>query len=80
MSAEDHLVVLRTYLNHLEADLLRTVLEAAGIDAFVRSDDCGGMRPHLWMGGVDLLVRAEDLPKADEVLNTAPTLWEAPPD
>ena len=29
------------------------VLEAAGIETFIRSDDCGGTCPHLWMGGVD---------------------------
>ena len=76
-------VVIRTYLNHIEAELLKTVLEAAGIDAVIRSDDCGGMRPHLWMGGVDLLVPARDLEKAQEVLGTednpnGKTIWETP--
>ncbi len=84
MSLSDF-VVLRTYLTHIEADLLKTVLEAAGIEAFIRSDDCGGMRPHLWMGGIELLVHADDYAKADEVLGndqTNPngsTIWEAPP-
>ncbi len=78
-------VVLRTYLNHIEADILKTVLEAAGIESFIRSDDCGGMRPHLWMGGIELLVHAEDVAKANEILgndDTNPngsTIWEAPP-
>jgi len=78
-------IVFRTYLNHFEADLAKTVLDAAGIESFIRSDDCGGMRPHLWMSGVELLVHAEDAPKADEVLGndeTNPngaTIWEAPP-
>lgn len=76
--------VFRTYLNHIEADLAKTVLDAAGIESFIRSDDCGGM-PHLWMGGIELLVHETDLAKADEVLGndeTNPngsTIWEAPP-
>jgi hypothetical protein len=79
-------VVFRTYLNHIDADLAGTVLEAAGIEVFVRSDDCGGMRPHLWMGGVELCVHAEDIEIAEEVLgneDTNPngsTIWEAPND
>jgi hypothetical protein len=78
-------VVFRTYLNHIEADLAKTVLEAAGIESFIRSDDCGGMRPHLWMAGIELLIHPEDAAKADEVLGndaTNPngsTIWEAPP-
>jgi len=76
-------VVIRTYLNHIEAELLKTVLEAAGIVAFIRSDDCGGMRPHLWMGGVDLLVPAEDVEQAEELLGNednpnGSTIWETP--
>ena len=62
------LLVLRTYVNAFEAELARGALEAAGIDAMIRADDCGGTRPHLWMGGVELLVRAEDAERADEVL------------
>jgi hypothetical protein len=75
-------VVFRTYLNHIHADLAKTVLDAAGIEAFIRSDDCGA---HLWMGGIELLVHTEDAAKADEVLGndeTNPngsTIWEAPP-
>lgn len=62
------LTVIRTYINNFDAELARGALEAAGIDAMVRADDCGGTRPHLWVGGVELLVRAEDASRADEVL------------
>jgi hypothetical protein len=78
-------VPLRTFLNHIEADLAKMVLEAAGIETFIRSDDCGGMRPHFWIGGVELLVHEDDVAKAEEVLGneqTNPngsTIWEAPP-
>ena len=64
------LVVLRTYVNNFDAELARGALEAAGIDSMIRADDCGGTRPHLWMGGVALLVRAEDVERADEVLGS----------
>jgi hypothetical protein len=78
-------VVIRTYLNHFEADLAKITLEAAGIDSFVRSDDCGGMRPHLWMAGVELLVASDDAERAGEILGNeaAPdgsTIWGTPPD
>jgi len=66
--SSSELVVIRTYLNHFDADVARSALEAADIPSMIRSDDCGGMRPHLWMGGVELLVRSEDLEAADEIL------------
>jgi hypothetical protein len=65
------LVVIRTFLTRVDADLAKTALDAAGIESMVRSDDAGGLRPHLWMGGIALLVRAEDLERAEEVLATA---------
>jgi len=32
-------------------------------------DDCGGVRPSLWLTGVDLLVRPEDFRRATDVLD-----------
>jgi hypothetical protein len=64
------LVVIRTFVNAFDAEVARTALDAAGIAAMIRADDCGGVRPHLWMGGVELLVRAEDVELADEILST----------
>lgn len=61
-------VVLRTFLTAVDADMARSALEAAGIVSVVRSDDCGGMRPHLWMGGVELLVPADVAEAANAVL------------
>ena len=65
------LVVIRTFLNQFDAALARATLEAGGIDSMIRSDDCGGMRPHLWMGGVELLVRTEEAAEADEILSNS---------
>lgn len=69
--SELDLVVVRTYLNNFEAEIDRTTLEAAGLLSMIRSDDCGGLRPHLWMGGIELLVRSEDVTRATEILDAA---------
>lgn len=69
--SDTSLVVVGTYLTAIDADLAHTVLEAEGIESMVRSDDCGGLRPHLWMHGVALLVRSEDAQKAAGILASA---------
>lgn len=72
----DQLLVIRTFINNVDAELARTALQAAGIESMIRADDCGGTRPHLWMGGVELLVREDDVARAEEVLGTAPDEME----
>lgn len=66
---DGELVLVRTFLNRFEAELARSALEAAGIDSMIRSDDCGGTRPHLWVGGIELLVRSEDAEYASELVD-----------
>jgi hypothetical protein len=61
-------VVVRTFLNRIEAELAQSALEAADIESIVSADDAGGLRPGLWMGGVRLLVRAEDAEGAGKIL------------
>lgn len=68
----EDLHVIRTFINNVDAELALGALEAAGIESMIRADDCGGTRPHLWMGGVELLVRDEDVARAEEVLGTEP--------
>jgi hypothetical protein len=67
----ESLVAVGAFLNHMEADLARSALEAAGIASMVRSDDCGGMYPTPWMGQsqVALLVREDDADAARDVLS-----------
>jgi hypothetical protein len=66
---DSDLVVVRTFPNHFDADVAKSALEAADIESMVRVDDAGGMYPGvLGKGGVELLVRAEDAERADEVL------------
>jgi hypothetical protein len=74
----DELVVVATFVNNFDAEVARGALEAAGIDVMIRADDCGGLRPHLWMGGVEIVVRREDADRAQEVLNAETQSAEPP--
>ena len=65
------MIVIRTFLNNVDAELAKSALEAADINSVIRADDCGGVRPHLWMGGVELLVDEADQAQAEEVLGSS---------
>ncbi len=68
----DDLVVVRRFGDRFEAEVAKSALEAAGIEAMVRSDDMGATQPGLWPARhVDLIVRAEDEAQAREILDTA---------
>ena len=62
------LVVVSTFPNVIDAELAKSALDAADVDSFIQADDAGGMRPHLAMPHVRLLVRAEDADRAAEIL------------
>ena len=64
------LVVVQTFPSRPEADIAKSMLEAASIDAMIKADTEGGMREHLaWTGaGFRVLVREEDAATAREVL------------
>ncbi|MPZ51259.1 MAG: hypothetical protein GEU79_00740 [Acidimicrobiia bacterium] len=70
MTSQDrHLVPLGTFASSTEAEVVRARLESHGIVAMVRQDDAGGMLPELsWRNGPQVVVRAEDLDRAREVL------------
>ena len=65
------LVVVRTYLNRIDAELAHSALEAADIESIIDADGSAGTQPGLWMGGVKLLVRTEDVAQAGEILGPA---------
>jgi len=72
----DHseLVVVRTFNDRFEAEMAQSALNAAEIDSLIRSDDAGGLRPHMaLLTGVDLLVRREDALAARQILDTEPS-------
>jgi hypothetical protein len=68
---DSDLVVVHRFNTTEEAELARSALEAADIDAMVRRDNGGGMQPALgWAGaGVEVIVRAEDAQAARDVLD-----------
>ena len=68
---DTELVVVGTFLNQVDADLAKGALEAADIEAMLSADDAGGQRPHMWRGGIRLLVRAEDAEEATAILRLA---------
>ena len=70
------LTVVRTYLNAMDAEMAKGLLEASGIPAMITADDCGGMRPHLQLQGVELLVRVEDADQAVRILDAGGTAEE----
>jgi hypothetical protein len=63
------LVAISTFPSTADAQIARGLLHQAGIESVIRTDDGGGMYPAI--GGAQLLVRAEDREKAEEVLRGA---------
>ena len=70
---KSELVTVATFTNEAEAQLAKGALEAFEIDCMIARDDCGGQRPHLaFTGGLRLMVRAEDVQRAADVLKPQP--------
>ena len=69
---EAKLVIVQDFSKEPEAEIARSALEAAGIDAMIQSDTAGHMRTHIaWSGaGFRILVREEDAAAALEILKT----------
>lgn len=68
--ADDALVVVAMFGDRPEAELAKGALEAAGIEAVVRSDDSGGLRPAMtFANGAQLIVREADAEAAREILD-----------
>jgi hypothetical protein len=61
------LVIVSTFRPTPDAQIAKGVLDEVGIDAMIRSDDAGGMYPAIT--GAELLVRAEDVQRANEALH-----------
>lgn len=66
----EEMVVIREYLNEMQALVARSVLEAYEIPAVVLRDDAGGMLPSLWiLLPARLAVRAADSEDALRILD-----------
>lgn len=65
------MVIIREYVNEMEALVARSVLEAHDIPAVVLRDDAGGMLPPMQMlYPVRLAVRAADSAQALRILDS----------
>ena len=73
MASSSDLIMVHAFPSQSEAEIAKTALESAGIDAMIKADTAGGMRPHLaWSGGgFQVLVREDDMAEAREVLEGA---------
>ena len=60
------LITVSTFRSTADAQIAQGVLDEAGIESMIRSDNAGGMYPAI--DGADLLVRADDVQKANEAL------------
>jgi hypothetical protein len=69
MKKEEEFTELRTFGNSGEAELMKALLESAGIDSFVRGDIASAVLPMLSESdGIGLVVRSEDVARAEEFL------------
>lgn len=63
-------VVIESFGDEMKAQSVLMYLESCGVETILRKDDCGGMRPHISAErGVEILVSADDVPRAREILN-----------
>ena len=74
------LVPVATYSSEIDAELAQATLAAAGIEAFLKYEDTGGMMPVLQQSeGVKLLVDPSNLEEARSILlSTQPQPPEEP--
>lgn len=67
-------VLFREFYSRGEAEIVRELLLANGIESSVNSDDCGSVRPDLaFSRGVQLYVAEEDAPLAEKIMEESTT-------
>ena len=62
-----NLVAVSTFQSTAEASIAKGILDEAGIESMIRTDNAGGMYPSI--SGAELLVRSEDVDKARDALH-----------
>ncbi len=69
MKREEEFTELRTFGNSGEAELMKALLESAGIESFIRGDIASSVLPMInESNGIALVVRSEDAARAEEFL------------
>ena len=61
------LAVVSTFPSTADAQIAKGILDEVGIESMIRADNAGGMYPAI--GGAELLVRAEEVEKANDALH-----------
>ena len=80
----DGMTIAESFVNMAEAELALAQLASMGITGLLRSDNCGGMRPHMDLtGGVHLYVPDAVVDEARTLLRgggetTVTTAWTCP--
>jgi hypothetical protein len=68
----DREIAIRIASTRTEAELVRGLLESAGIPAWVSTDDAGGLYPSFTLtDGARVMVREHDRERAEDVLGAA---------
>ena len=67
MASSADLIIVSTFRSTADAQIAKGILDEAGIDSMIRSDNAGGMYPAI--SGAELLVRAEDANRAHHALH-----------
>jgi hypothetical protein len=62
-----NLKAVASFRSMADAQIAKGILDEVGIESMIRSDNAGGMYPAI--AGADLLVRSEDLKKANEAIH-----------
>lgn len=58
------------FYDKIEAELAKERLTELGIPSFLKSDDAGGVLPHLtFSNGIDLMINEEDYDRALKILS-----------
>ena len=60
------LVAIATFRSMADAQIAQGILDEAGVESMIRSDNAGGMYPAI--DGAYLMVRAEDVERAQDAL------------
>lgn len=61
-----NLITISTFRSIADAQIAKGILDEAGVESMIRTDDAGGMYPA--MSGAELLVRPEDSARAHDAL------------
>ena len=65
----EELVAVSTFRSTADAQIAKGILDEAGIESLIRSDNAGGMYPA--MAGAEILVNAVDVIEATKTLEAA---------